>query len=82
MPLSAAIKKITTVCMMRYICDGTPISSIPCAPIFSTAKNRDQARLERKHRRTEKSSKGHSTGEVTTAAILGAVVGAVIAKNT
>ncbi len=39
-------------------------------------------RLEREHRRTEKSSKGHSTGEVTTAAILGAVVGAVIAKNT
>ena len=39
-------------------------------------------RWEREHRRTEKSSKGHSTGEVTTAAILGAVVGAVIAKNT
>lgn len=46
-------------------------------------KQRHEAheRWEREHRRTEKSSKGHSTGEVTTAAILGAVVGAVIAKN-
>ena len=38
-------------------------------------KQRHEAheRWEREHRRTEKSSKGHSTGEVTTAAILGAV---------
>ena len=54
----------------------------PQPQISQRERDRDQARLERKHRRTGKSSKGHSTGEVTTAAILGAVVGAVIAKNT
>lgn len=54
----------------------------PQPQILQRERDRDQTRLERKHRRTEKSSKGHSTGEVTTAAVLGAVVGAVIAKNT
>ena len=54
----------------------------PQPQISQRERDRDQARLEREHHRTEKSSKGHSTGEVTTAAILGAVVGAVIAKNT
>ena len=57
---------------------GAPVKEDPSVRLFSSVASR----WEREHRRTEKSSKGHSTGEVTTAAILGAVVGAVIAKNT